>query len=148
MPLTPHQRTLINELITEASSAIQDVIRQPQMTSTCVNTDLTVPPNTPSAATTSVTSFEFPETEDNTSSSSSDEGEGQEATPRSRPARKMKRRRPPSFKNKHRVAPKKVTSDLEADDEASEASDDKDLELSLKLNLLSETRNSTSNSGN
>ena len=29
----------------------------------------------------------------------------------------MKRRRPPSFKNKHRVAPKKVTSDLEADDE-------------------------------
>ena len=150
VPLTPHQRALINELITEASSAINDVIRQPQMTSTCVNTDLTVPPNTPSAAATSVTSFEFPETEDHitSSSSSSDEGEGQEATPRSRPARKMKRRRPPSFKNKHRVAPKKVTSDLEADDEASEASEDKDLELSLKLNLLSETRNNTSNSGN
>ena len=124
--MTPHQRALINELMSEAASAINDVIHRPQMVETCVNTDLTVPPNTPSASSSGSTgtTFEFPATNDvnevqvsSTSSSSEDEDSG---TPRSaRPVRK--RRRPVSFR-KHRVAPKKVSSD--ADDEDTDKQND------------------------
>ena len=111
--------------MSEAASAINDVIHRPQMVETCVNTDLTVPPNTPSATSSSIgTTFEFPATNDvtevqvsSTSSSSEDEDSG---TPRSaRPVRK--RRRPVSFR-KHRVAPKKVSSD--ADDEDTDKQND------------------------
>ena len=120
--LTPHQRALINELMSEAASAINDVIHRPQMVETCVNTDLTVPPNTPSASSSTGTTFEFPANNDVTevqisSTSSEDEDSG---TPRSaRPVRK--RRRPVSFR-KHRVAPKKVSSD--ADDEDTDKQND------------------------
>ena len=142
--LTPHQRALINELMTEAASAINDVVRQPQMTSTCIQTDLTVPPNTPSSTSNNTTtSFDFPDPpqESSSTSSSSSDDESENRSPMaaaSRPAKKLKRRRPPSFK-KHRVAPKKTIS--EADDEDSDI--DRELaetELKLKLELLSETQ--------
>ena len=130
--------------MSEAASAINDVIRQPQMTSTCIQTDLTVPPNTPSSTNSNITShFDFPEppqefqNSSSSSSSSSDEESEQNRSPiaASRPAKK--RRRPPSFKKNHRVPPKKTIS--EADDEDS----DKELaetELKLKLELLSQTQ--------
>ena len=134
--------------MTEAASAINDVIRQPQMTSTCIQTDLTVPPNTPSSTNSNITSFDFPDPpqESSTTISSSSEDEENTRSPMasaaSRPANK-KRRRPPSFK-KHRVAPKKTIS--EADDEDSDIDKEKqETELKLKLELLSETQQSKEN---
>lgn len=128
--LTSHQRAVIGELMSEAAQAIKDVLRQPQTASICINTDLTVPPNTPASA--SSTAFEFPDPPSMTSSSSDEEG----ATPK-RPQRKLKRKRAQSFK-KHRVAPKKQTSE-EADDEATDNEDNLE-ELKLKLDLISESR--------
>ena len=122
--------------MSEAAQAIKDVLRQPQATANiCINTDLTVPPNTPATC----TSFEFPDPPSMPSSSSSDENESG-ATPK-RPQRKLKRKRAQSFK-KHRVAPKKTTSE-EADDEASDNEDNLE-ELKLKLDLISESRSSDS----
>ena len=155
--LSRQQRAVIGQLMSEAAEAINDIIRQPattpQTASICVNTDLSVPPNTPIL--TGSTSFEFPEpsessnieTGNNTitqslasSTSSEDESETDLTSSPSRPIRK--RRRPPSFKKQHRVAPKKNIS--EADDEATSAEDnDSDLdnlELKLKLGLLCESR--------
>ena len=127
--LNPNQRSIISELMNEAASAIVDVIRQPEIRSVSINTDLTVPPNTPNTDMT----FEFPDVP--YSSEDSDFENVQ--------AEKMlkKRKRIPSFK-KPRVLRKKLFVES-ADDEASSTDDDAQ-ELTLKLNLLSETSSSDS----
>ena len=126
--LNPNQRSIISELMNEAASAIVDVIRQPEIRSVSINTDLTVPPNTPNTDMT----FEFPDVP--YSSEDSDFENVQ--------AEKMlkKRKRIPSFK-KPRVLRKKLFVES-ADDEASSTDDQE--ELSLKLNLLSEATSSSS----
>ena len=128
LTLSQHQRQIIGQLMTEAAEAIQEVIRSPQTSEVCVNTDLTVPPNSPNTQQT----FEFPATETETSTSEEED---------QRPPRpQRKRRRPPSFK-KHRVSPKKVVQD-DADDEATDEDLKENLELKLKLGLLAETSSS------
>ena len=126
--LNPNQRSIISELMNEAASAIVDVIRQPEIRSVSINTDLTVPPNTPNTDMT----FEFPDVP--YSSEDSDFENVQ--------AEKMlkKRKRIPSFK-KPRVLRKKLFVES-ADDEASSTDDDAQ-ELTLKLNLLSEASSSS-----
>ena len=166
--LSRQQRAVIGQLMSEAAEAINDIIRQPattpQTASICVNTDLSVPPNTPIL--TGSTSFEFPEPSEESSniettivetslnlSSSSSEDESSETTDltTSTPSRPIrKRRRPPSFKKQHRVVPKKNISEADDEDTSAEdnASDDLDnLELKLKLGLLCESRESGNSSG-
>jgi hypothetical protein len=140
--LTGDQRAIIAAVMSEAAKAIQDVIRQPPTASVSINTDLTVPPNSPdystaSAASPASTAFDFPAPASNLSSSEDDE------TPR-RPRTQRKRRRLPSFKS-HRVAPKtkcQTTFEAaEADDEDSDHEEAVDqLELKLKLDLVSQTQ--------
>ena len=156
--LSRQQRAVIGQLMSEAAEAINDIIRQPapETASICAQTDLSVPPNTPTIVT--ATTFDFPENPEHKSddyseskitisqvfSSSSSSDDESNSTP-SRPLRK--RRRPPSFKKQHRVVPKKNLSD--ADDDATSAEENSDLdnlELKLKLGLLCESRDSTSSS--
>jgi len=132
--LNPNQRSIISELMNEAASAIVDVIRQPESRSVSINTDLSVPPNTPNTDQT----FEFPDVQPYSSEDSDFENVQ---------AEKMlkKRKRIPSFK-KPRVLRKKLlfcAKQESADDEASSTDDDAQ-ELSLKLNLLSEATSSSS----
>ena len=126
--LNINQRSIISELMNEAASAIVDVIRQPEIRSVSINTDLSVPPNTPNTD----THFVFPDVPCTTS----EESESDEI-----PAKiHKKRKRIPSFK-KPRVLRKKLFCES-ADDEAStdeEKSTEELSELSLKLQLLSET---------
>ncbi len=134
--LTPAQNQVIGEIMSVAAEAINEVVRRPalpQMTSISINTDLTVPPNSPSYES-SNTTFEFP-TEINGPQglTSSSEEDGSEVRQPRKP-RKLKRKRPLSFK-KHRVVPKKA--DIDADDEASEEDFKENLEL--KLRLMAET---------
>ena len=141
--LSRQQRAVIGQLMSEAAEAINDIIRQPtpETASICVNTDLSVPPNTPILTS---TTFDFPESPSEVFPSNQQEGSVSTSedesdlspSPISRPVRK--RRRPPSFKKQHRVVPKKNSS--EADDEATSAEENSDLEnleLKVKLGLLS-----------
>ena len=139
--LSLEQRAMIGELMSEAAQAINDVIRnKPPTASICVNTDLSVPPNTPSSSSNSSTIFEFPEATLQNILTSSSEDEAV-STPQ-RPQRK--RRRPPSFKKQHRVVPKKS---VDADDEESDPDLlQNDLELQLKLGIISQSQNSSADS--
>ena len=129
--LNPNQRSIISELMNEAASAIVDVIRQPEIRSVSINTDLTVPPNTPNTDQT----FEFPDVQVYTSEDSDFENVQ---------AEKMlkKRKRIPSFKRPRVLRKKLLFKQESADDEASSTDDQE--ELSLKLNLLSEATSSSS----
>lgn len=132
--LNRQQRAVIGQLMTEAAEAIHDIIRQPPQTAEIsINTDLTVPPNTPNSST--MTTFEFPdEVPEVQTSSTDDETEVGKV--------QRKRKRPSSFKKQHhRVVPKKVLTFCEdADDEASDQDLKDNLELKLKLGLLSESQ--------
>ena len=128
--LNPSQRSIISDLMNEAASAIVDVIRQPEIRSVSINTDLSVPPNTPNTDTT----FEFPEVPYTSEDSDFENIQTEKML--------KKRKRIPSFKKPRVLRKKLLFQDFSADDEASSADDDAQ-ELNLKLQLLSEATQSS-----